>query len=188
MALQDILQKLRSDTEAEIARITSACEHDIAEVKQKNDLYLVGRKNAATVDAERRANKVAERILSKARHQATFIETAAVQAELELVFKTVHTKLVALAPEAYEVYLAKQFATLPKLSHATYHVAAERADATTDFLHKNGVDKKDIETATGLLGGFVVATSDREYDYSFAGLLQKIRNEQAVAISKQLST
>jgi vacuolar-type H+-ATPase subunit E/Vma4 len=187
MALQDILQKLRSDTEAEIAQITLACESDCAEVLKKNELYFVNRTHAATVDCERRASKVAERILSKARHQATFIETAAVQADLELVFLTLQQQLLELPPADYSNYLEARFASLPSLNEAMYQVASERAEVTTEFLVKKGIATSAIQPTSGLLGGFIVATDDREYDFSFTGLLKKIRTEQSVEISKQVS-
>lgn len=186
MALPDIIEKLQSDATAEVANITAVAATEIESIKSKNEMVLKAQTEEAAGDRARRAEKVAERILAKARHQAAFIETAAIQAELEAVFSAAEKQLAGLPDDAYLSYLEKSFAELPKDDKATFVVAAEKKEATTDFLKKKGVDASAISETKGLKGGFVMNTESREYDSSFTGLLNFLRTEKSVAISQSV--
>lgn len=187
MALQDILDRLKSDAKAEIAAINSARDLEIENLKKKAETETTKRSEVAMSDRERRADKVAERILSKARHQASFIETSAVQTELEAVFSEVSKMLSSLNDSDYTSYLEQSFTSLPKAKTTQFFVAKEKEDATTSFLTKKGVSSDAIKSKDGLLGGFVMNTTDREYDYSFVGLIKTLRDTKSVEISKRIS-
>jgi vacuolar-type H+-ATPase subunit E/Vma4 len=189
MALTDIINAITAEAEAELAAIAANRDTEVAAIQATLAEYTATKTAAAARDRQRRADKVAERILAKARHHASFITTGAVQAELEAVFAAAATQLAALDGTTYNTYLEKQWATLPAqdATTGTYQVAAERAEETQAFLAAKGVAAAHIVPASGLHGGFVLATSTREYDCSFRGLLTQLEHTERVTISQKLA-
>lgn len=188
MALTDIINTLKADAAKEIDAIATARDTEIAEIKAAFVAHTERRTKEAASDSQRRADKVAERILAKARHHASFIETGAVQAELEAVFAALKEQLLNLSAAEYRMYLDKQWASLPTaVTDGTFLIATERAADTQAFLTEHGVAATAITPTTGLLGGFVLSTPTREYNHSFAGLLEHLASTKRVEISQQLA-
>ncbi len=188
MALNDIITTLNSDAAAEIAAIALARDTEIADIKATYIAYTEKRTREAVSDSQRRAEKVTERILAKARHQVTFITIGAIQSEIEAVFVEAQALLTNLSAEDYRIFLDRRFGELPHdKAGATYTIAVERAEETQRFLISNGVDATVIKTGTGLIGGFIMSTATREYNHSFTGALDYLRTTQTVHISQQLA-
>ena len=190
MALSDIMNAITAEAEAELAAIAAARDAELAAIQAKAAEHTLTRTKAAEHDRQRRADKVAERILAKARHQASFITTGAVQAELTAVFTAVAEQLTALDTMSYTTYLEKQWATLPAAdaTSGTFQIAAERADETQPFLIGKGVVPARITATPGLQGGFVLTTATREYDCSFRGLLAHLTHTERVTVSQKLAS
>jgi len=188
MALQDILIKIRADGEADVQAIEAARDADLAAITNLNDNLVTERIKIGDEDASRRASKVAERILSKARHQVQIIAGNVEQKKLEAVFSAIATELSSLDQKSYEAFLTDQFSKLKLTDNGSFVVAKSRGPATTAFLAANGIRPDSIksESDNSLLGGFVYATDKQEFDCSFRGLLQNIRHRHAVEIAGKL--
>lgn len=187
MALSNIIEALNRDAAEEIALIAAERDTEIARITADYETYVAKHTAETAHDRERRSSKVAERILAKARHQANFITTGAIEKELEAVFSTAKTELLSIDTPTYLNFLEKQWQGLtPVTNEMSFLVAEERAEVTTDFLIQKGVAPSTIDTLSGLLGGFIVSTDTREFDHSFKGILAQLKTTQAVAISKQL--
>lgn len=190
MALADILKTLREEAEAEIASLNTECDARIQALNDSYDVFKDARTTEARGNAERRATKVAERIMAKAQHRVAFLETEKVQQRIEAVFAHVTEKLTNLPEKAYTEFLEKKWTSLPsdEVKNASFMVADERADATRSFLKQKGIPETAITTIPGLLGGFVCSSKDREFDCSFTTLMTHLRNTQSVTLAQRLTT
>ncbi len=188
MALQDIINTLTAEAEAEIAAIALERDTEVAHITAQLESYTNERTTAAATDRARRAEKIAERILAKARHQAAFIATGGAQQAVEVVFAEIEQLLRTLPEADYQAFLAAQWHALPTLTGTIrFKVAEERLDTTRTFLLSQGVAESAITPVTGLYGGFVVETDTHEVDCSFAGILRTTRLTDTVHISQQLT-
>lgn len=189
MALQDIIQKIRSDGAADVQAIEDTRDAELATIASLRDEAMAKRNKVAGFDTARRATKVAERLLSKARHQIQLIAGSAERAKLEAVFGAIKDELTTLDGRSYETFLDKQLNGLPATSGGRFLVAKATAQVTKTFLASKGVPLDAIETETenNLLGGFVFMTDKQEFDCSFQGLLRNIRDHQAVEIAHKLT-
>lgn len=188
MALQDIITTLTAEAEAEIAEIARSRDAEIANISAQLAAYTKTRTEEAAADRARRAEKVAERILAKARHQATFITTGGAEADVEAVFQAMETLLCDLPDANYRVFLSTKWNSLPaNAATMSFKIAAERAEATEAMLRSHNVPSTAITPAAGLLGGFVAITDTLEIDCSFSGILKQLRQTDTILISQQLT-
>ncbi|MCA9359187.1 hypothetical protein KC926_03210 [Candidatus Kaiserbacteria bacterium] len=189
MALQDIVNKIRSDADAEISTLKSANEAAVSEIVKQNEAAIAARKKEAETDRTRRASKSAERINAKARHHAQFIESEHEHAMLENVFTEAISQLAGLSDAEYTSFLEKQFSQLANPTESTFLVAAEKADATRSFLEKKGVpaDAISVTNESTWEGGFVCQTQKTETDHTFRGLIQYLRDTESVNIANKLT-
>lgn len=188
MALQDIISTLTAEAEAEIATIQLNRDTEVARITAQLESYTKDRTAAAAAERARRAEKVAERILAKARHQAAFILTGGAQQAVESVFTEIEKCLCNLSAPEYQSFLAGQWRTMPTVTGTVrYVVATEREETTRAFLLSHGVAESAISSAPGLQGGFIAETDTHEIDCSFTGTIQSIRDTATVHISQQLN-
>lgn len=189
MALQDIINKIRSDADAEINAIKSANEASVAEVLRQNETAVALRKKEAETDRTRRVSKSSERINAKARHQAQFIKSEQEHVMLEAVFAKAKTLLTELSEAEYANYLDKRFAQLKDVKECTFVIAQDKAEQTRSFLEKKGIGSEAISVTneSNWLGGFVCQTTKTEIDHTFKGLIQHLRDTESVNIAHKLT-
>lgn len=189
MALHDILEKIKSDGAAELKAINDAASAELMKIEEANQRAIKERRQLAVSDAERRASKVAGRIVSKARHQAQFITGHLEQVKLEAVFGAIKSELKELSEASYTEFVNKQLSTLPNLQTGVFTIAEKTSDITKKILLQHGVveNKIQIEEKDTLWGGFVYSTAITEYDCSFRGLVETIKTQHSVEIAKQIT-
>lgn len=189
MALADILEKIESDASQERDRILGEAEETVRGIENNAKKELEQFEAQAKINRERRATKVAERILSSARHKAKFIRESFKNSVIDAVFAEVRQKLIAISDDAYSTYVQQALLKIgDDAPHAQYAVAEERADQTKKILVASGVPQNSITVHPEgtLLGGFVASTETKEFDFSFASLLKRVREEKEISVSKEL--
>jgi len=186
MALVDIIKKIENDSESEASAIIAKAQQEADAIRQETKRHVSEAESEAEKTRERRAGRVREHILAKARHQAQFMHSSFKNDRIEDVFNGVAEKLIALSETDYARFIEKTLKKAPK--GAEFYVAHERSKETKNILEKHGVDGKSITIAPegALLGGYRAATKTEEYDASFVGLLQNLREQHKSRVAQEL--
>lgn len=187
MALHDIIDKITSDAEREVKNILGAAETEVKAIERKGKHELEALTAEAEIARTRRASKVAERIMTKARHEAKMKQDESLRSLVDAVFEKVEEKLSQISDKKYHDFLEKNLKTLPH-EKGVFHIAPEKEKETQEAIKKSSHKDSEIkvENKGALKGGFIFSTKDKEFDYSFRSLLQVLRREKEVEISKKI--
>jgi len=186
MALVDIIKKIEADSESEAGALIAQAQQEADAIREESKKQLTALESEAEKTRTRRAGRVREHLLAKARHEAQFMHSSFKNDRIEGVFDSVKSKLLAMPEADYAHLVESSLKGMPK--SATFQVAAEREKETKKILEKNGVSGASIETAPEgtLLGGFRALTKTEEYDASFTGLLKDLREQHKPRVAQEL--
>lgn len=186
MALVDIIKKIEADAESEAQSIVAQAKQESDTIRQEMNREVSHAENEAEKARKRRAARVREHLLARARHEAQFMYSSFQNERIEDVFIRVQEKLMGLSEADYTHFIEKTLKEVP--TGAEFEVAHEREKETKKILEKHGVSAKDIHVASegALLGGYRAATKTEEYDMSFVGLLQNLREQYKSRVAQEL--
>ncbi|MBS3903541.1 MAG: V-type ATP synthase subunit E [Anaplasmataceae bacterium] len=189
MALHDIIDKITSDAEREVKNILDAAEAEIKTIEKEAKKKLETIAAEAEITRTRRASKVLERIMTKARHEAKMRRDENLRSLVDGVFEKVEEKLSQIPDDKYHNFLEKSLKDLPN-EKGVFYIAPEKEKETLEVIKKSSHKDSEIkiENEGTLKGGFVFSTRDREFDYSFTSLLRALCKEKEVEISNKITT
>lgn len=187
MALKDILQKIEADATLEIKAVQDEAAATVATITATSDATYETAVAEGQSMVERRASKITERIISRARHNVQFIEEGIKRTHLDGIFTAFKSKLEAMSDVEYAKFVDLKFSQLVS-TDGTFTVGGPREAETRAQLIKQGVKADAIKNSPEktISGGFIFSTNETEQDFSFERIVEIARNTEELTVSHTL--
>lgn len=187
MALEDILEKIKKETELKITQI----EQDFNERIKKLEEKYEKKKKGIDKRVHGRIKEQSEKILKKA-------ETLAIRESQNILLESKRELLQECMEEAikklessdkYEDILVALLKSMTLGDDVTIIPAKGKENKTKSALAKAGLSFTVSEKPANILGGFIAITDKVEIDNSFETIIKKqLREELEISINKVLFT
>jgi len=179
MSLDNILKKIKEQSEGEAALIRQAGEEEIAKIvdggkKERDVMEAAIRKEETSIDTE-----LSNAILLPARMEIRGAKLKTKQQMIDRAF----TESVQFSDDDYQRVLDHLFSQIPTVTEGTIHPAKGKETVTKAYITDKKINASLGDAIDGLEGGFILKSGRVEYDCSFDTLLKKLKEQLETEIA-----
>ncbi len=179
MSLDNILKRIKEQSEGEASAIRQGAEDEIAKInevgkKEHDALDAAVRKEEASIDTE-----LSNAILLPARME---IRGAKLKTKQEMIDRA-FSDAIQFSDDDYQRVLDHLFSQIPKVTDGTIHPAAGKEAITKAYIKSKKIKATVGDAVDALKGGFILKSGRVEYDCSFDTLLKKLKEQLETEIA-----
>ncbi|KXJ97875.1 MAG: V-type proton ATPase subunit E [Parcubacteria bacterium OLB19] len=187
MSLQAIIEKIKSDSEAEANEILAEAEKRVSEIRQETDRKIGDIKAGFQTEFKKKSEHYENVTLSLEKQKANLAVQTEKRRVLDEVFSEALSSVLALSSSDYVSILTERYKNiLPKNIEVVSVLSPDhRQSESSEILKALGVSAPLVVSAR-LKGGLVFVGSDFEFDLSIEKLFSEIRSSSEIEIAKNL--
>ena len=187
MSLQAIVEKIKSDSEAEANEILAEAEKRVSEIRQETDRKIGDIKAGFQTEFKKKSEHYENVTLSLEKQKANLAMQTEKRRVLDEVFTDALSSVLALSSSDYVLVLTERYKNiLPKDIEVVSVLSSENRQSESLEILKSLNISVPISLSPRLKGGLIFVGSDFEFDLSVEKLFSEIRANSEIEIAKNL--
>ncbi|MDD4606771.1 MAG: V-type ATP synthase subunit E [Patescibacteria group bacterium] len=186
MSLQNIIQKIQQETQAEIKKIEAETKKTTKELETEYQTKIEAKKKILLDAKKQQLEKLADQELfqNKLKNNAQILEKK--RKTIDQVYKMALDELLELNDKQYIELISQLIYDLPELENGQIQPAKNKVKLTQQALNQSQRNFELIEENEKIKGGFIFVSPKINIDNSFEQIIKRAQQETEEKIAKTL--